>query len=81
MNWTRIEEKLPNSGENWTVWAYDGKDVFISKWGKIDCDYEGKFKKTNGFWFGRIDGTECFSEDENITHWMEIIAPEPPIKI
>lgn len=76
--WISVKDKLPHYSAQASIWVYDGEDVFIADWDKIDCDYENKFTTTNGFWFGGIDGTECFSEYDSVTHWMEILLPKPP---
>lgn len=81
--WISVKDRLPDI-KGFSLYSgilfylYDGKKVFHGYWGKIDSDYEKRYLKTSGLWFGDIDGTECFSAFDDVTHWMEARLPEPP---
>ena len=80
--WISVQDHLPNrySYEGYPpyIFAWDGKDILMCQWLEIDCDYDDKYESTNGWWFGYLDGTECYSAHENVTHWMFVPYPKPP---
>ena len=66
--WIPVGERLPEHCD--IVWVYDGTDVVIGEyWGTWEsygasCDREGLNSKTLA----------------GITHWAEIVPPQPPPK-
>lgn len=85
MEWINVKDRLPEQpifrgARMGFYWVWDGEELFLAEWGHIDCNHNKRFADSNGCWFGDVDGTECFSAHENVTHWGDVDVPKPPEK-